>query len=161
VRSISKWVPFVALMAAAAPACCGETAGQLVVSVNVVASCRLSLDTAALSFGDVQQGAAAADARAELGVTCSRQQPYAIGFDYGEHAQGARRRMSNGSAEVEYELYADAAHQQPIGPRGSGSELRGTGDGTQQRLPVYGRLEVGQNTPAGTYTDVVRMTVTW
>ncbi len=161
VRNISKWIPLAALLAAAAPACGGETAGQLMVSVNIVASCRLSVDTAALSFGDVQQGTEGADAHAELGVSCSRDLPYAIAFDYGQHAQGAQRRMSNGNAEVEYGLYADAAHQHPIGPRGSGSELRGTGNGDQQRLPVYARLDVGRDAPAGAYTDVVRMTVVW
>lgn len=131
------------------------------VSVNVVASCRLSVDTAALSFGDVEQGTAGANARTEVGVTCSRDQPYAIGFSYGQNAEGTQRRMSSGSTEVEYQLYADASRSRPIGPRGSGSELRGTGNGEQQHLPVYARLDVGQNTPTGMYTDVVRMTVVW
>lgn len=160
-RRIPKWLPLIALAASAAPACCGETAGQLTVSVNIVASCRLSVDTAALSFGDVQQGTDGADGRTELGVSCSRDLPYAIAFDYGLHAQGAQRHMSNGNAEVEYQLYSDAAHQHPIGSRGSGSELRGTGNGDQQRLPVYARLDVSRDAPAGMYTDVVRMTVVW
>ena len=110
---------------------------------------------------DVQQGADAADARAELGVSCSRDLPYAIAFDYGQHAQGAQRHLSSGNSQVEYQLYSDAAHQHPIGPRGSGSELRGTGNGDQQRLPVYARLDVSRDAPAGMYTDVVRMTVVW
>ena len=58
-------------------------------------------------------------------------------------------------------MYADPARRQPIGPGGSGGELRGTGNGEQQRLPVYANLDVGSDAPAGMYTDVVRMTVVW
>ena len=155
------YLPLLAALALAAPAGCGETTGQLMVSVNVVASCRLSVDTAALSFGDVEQGTTGANARTEVGVTCSRDQPYAIGFSYGQNAEGSQRHMSNGSTEVGYGLYADPARQRPIGPRGSGSELRGTGNGEQQHLPVYANLDIGSDTPAGMYTDVVRMTVVW
>ncbi len=154
---------FLALAVAFAtmPAWCGEASGQLMVSVTVVASCRLSVDTTALSFGNVDQDAGSASAAVDLGVRCSSRQPYAIGFDYGEHAVGAQRHMSNGSAEVSYQLYADASRRHALGPHGSGGELQGIGNGEEQRLPLYARLDLDRNTPAGTYSDVVRMTVTW
>lgn len=151
----------IALLGIAARAGCGETSGQLMVSMNVVAACRLSVQTTTLSFGDVAQDAGSATARADLGVRCSSNQPYAIAFDYGRHAEGGQRRMSNGVTEVAYQLYADAAGRQPLGPQGSAGELRGMGDGNEQHLAVYGRLDLDRNTTPGMYTDVVRMTVTW
>ena len=136
----------------------GEITGQLAVSVTIVASCRMSLDTTMLSFGEVAQDAGSADASAEVGVRCSRNQPYAITFDNGQHAEGAQRRMGNGSAMVAYQLYSDATRAQPLG---ASDGLHGTGSGDDQNIPVYARLQLSGDTPTGRYADVVRMTVTW
>ena len=159
--TIVKIIFLTAALSIAALADAGETSGQLRVSVNIVASCRFSVDTATLSFGDVDQSAGSAEAHTDLGVRCSSQQPYAIGFDYGQHAQGGQRRMSNGNGGVAYQLYADASHPQPLGPHGSDGEVRGLGNGDEQTIPVYGKLDLDRNTPTGMYSDVVRMTVTW
>lgn len=136
----------------------GEITGQLAVSVTIVASCRMSLDTTMLSFGEIAQDAGSADASAEVGVRCSRNQPYAITFDNGQHAVGAQRHMGNGNATVAYRLYSDAARSQPLA---ASDGLRGVGSGGDQAIPVYARLQLARNTPTGRYTDVVRMTVTW
>lgn len=159
-----KTIALAALCAAAglAPsAIAGETSGQLHVSVTIVASCQFSVDEATLSFGDVAQDADSANAQTNLGVRCSAKQPYAIGFDYGQHADGGQRRMSNGSDGVSYQLYADASHRMPLGPIGSPGAVRGVGNGDEQMVPVYGKLDVASNTPPGVYNDTVRMTVTW
>lgn len=138
-----------------------EANAQLDVSVRIVASCRFTVDKASLSFGDVEQDAGSATAQTELGVLCSSRQPYAIGFDYGEHAEGGQRRMSDGSNGVAYQLYADASHRTPLGPVGSSDAVRGVGNGGEQTVPVYGKLDVDRNTPPGVYNDTVRLTVTW
>lgn len=139
----------------------GQANGELMVSVKVVASCRLKANAASLSFGSVEQGSTTANASTDLDVRCSNNQPYAIGFDYGQHSQGAERHMSDGSNGIAYQLYADAAHTRPLGPHGSDGEMRGVGNGGDQQVPVYGKLELDQDTPVGAYSDVVRMTVTW
>lgn len=141
-------------------AAAGEASGELSISVNVVASCRLQVD-GALAFGDVEQDAGSAGARSDISVRCSRNQPYAVAFDYGQHAAGTQRRLSNGAAEVAYQLYADPAQRQPLGPHGSGAELHGTGSGVDQRLPVYAKLTLERSTPLGRYDDTVRLTVIW
>lgn len=148
-------------IALAPSAFAGDANGELMVSVKVVASCRLKSDTASLSFGNVEQAAGSATASTDLDVRCSNKQPYAIGFDYGQHSEGAQRRMSDGSNGIAYQLYADAAHTRPLGPRGSDGEMHGIGNGGDQQVPVYGKLSVDQDTPTGAYSDVVRMTVTW
>ena len=150
-----------ALCAATGAAGAGESSASMMVTVNIVASCTLDVDAAALSFGDVAQDARGADAQTEVGMRCSSGQPYAIGFDDGRHAQGAQRQVSNGSAGIRYGLYADAAHRRQLGPRGTADELRGVGNGERQSLPVYARLDLDKDVPPGAYGDVVRMTVTW
>lgn len=139
----------------------GEAGGQLHVSVTIVASCRFTVDEATLSFGNVEQDAGSATAQTNLGVRCSAKQPYAIGFDYGQHAEGDQRRMSNGNSGVAYQLYADASHRTPLGPVGSTNAVRGVGNGDEQVVPVYGKLQVASDTPPGVYNDTVRLTVTW
>jgi len=152
---------FCATVALAPTAIAGESSGQLRVSVTIVASCRFTVDDATLSFGNVAQDAGSATAQTNLGVRCSARQPYAISFDYGQHAEGDQRRMSNGSDGVAYQLYADAGYRKPLGPQGSPGEVHGMGDGNEQVVPVYGKLDVADSTPPGVYNDTVRMTVTW
>ena len=162
--SIFTSIALAALCAAAglAPsAIAGEASAELRVSVTVVSSCRLMVDDAALAFGNVEQDAGSATAQTKLGVSCSTKQPYAIGFDYGEHAEGDQRRMSDGSHGVAYQLYADASHHTPLGPAGSNGAVRGVGNGGEQTVPVYGKLDVSSDTPPGAYNDTVRLTVTW
>lgn len=154
-------VAFCATMALAPAAVADETGSQLHVSVTIVASCRFTMDDATLSFGNVAQDAGSATAQTNLGVRCSANQPYAISFDYGQHAEGDQRRMSDGSNGVAYQLYADASYRKPVGPQGSAGEMRGMGNGNEQIVPVYGKLELTGDTPPGVYNDTVRMTVTW
>lgn len=161
---ILKTIALAALCAAAglAPSViAGEATGQMHVSVTILASCQFTVDDATLAFGSVEQSAGSATAQTNLGVRCSARQPYAIGFDYGQNAQGAQRRMSDGSNGVAYQLYADASHRTPLGPIGSTGAVRGVGNGNEQVVPVYGKLDVASDTPPGVYNDTVRLTVTW
>lgn len=163
-RPIFKTIVLAALCAAAgfAPSTfAGETSGELHVSVTIVASCNFTMDEASLSFGNVAQDAGSATAQTNLGVRCSAKQPYAISFDSGQHAEGDQRHMSNGSDDVAYQLYADAGYRKPLGPQGSAGAVRGVGNGDEQIVPVYGKLELANGTPPGVYNDTVRMTVTW
>ena len=152
---------FCAAVSLAAPSIAGESGAQLNVSVTIVASCRFTVDNATLSFGNVAQDAGSANAQTNLGVRCSAKQPYAISFDYGQHAEGDQRRLSDGSNGVAYQLYADASYHKPLGPQGSAGEVHGVGNGDEQVVPVYGKLDVASDTPPGVYNDTVRMTVTW
>lgn len=163
-KSIIKTIALAALCAAtglASSAMAGEANGQMHVSVTIVASCQFTVDDQTLSFGSVEQDAGSATAQTNLGVRCSAKQPYAIGFDYGQNAQGDQRRMTNGADGVAYQLYADASHRTPLGPIGSAGAVRGVGNGDEQAVPVYGKLDVASDTPPGVYNDTVRLTVTW
>ena len=39
--------------------------------------------------------------------------------------------------------------------------FRSVGNGDEQVVPVYGKLQVASDTPPGVYNDTVRLTVTW
>ena len=68
--------------------------------------------------------------------------------------------MSNGSQYIRYEL-----RQSPSGPIWGnvpdGNVLRGTGTGQSQTRQVHGRVPDQPLTGAGTYSDTVKVTVTY
>jgi spore coat protein U-like protein len=65
----------------------------------------------------------------------------------------ARRSLSDG-------LYKDAARTQ-LWESSAGEQVTGSGAGTVQNLPVYGRIPPQATPPAGTYSDTVVVTVTY
>lgn len=84
-----------------------------------------------------------------------------MSLDGGQNpASGTRYlKRSGGTQLLAYQLYSDAAFSQALGV-GSSITLSYS-DPTAIKLPVYGRTTLPGNLPAGTYTDVVQVTVTW
>ncbi|MGE8323701.1 MAG: spore coat U domain-containing protein [Pseudomonas sp.] len=75
-------------------------------------------------------------------------------------ASGTRNLKRTGGTEVlAYQLYQDAAFSQSLGI-GQSVAVSYT-DPTTIKLPVYGQVQLSGLLPAGTYTDVVQVTVTW
>lgn len=75
-------------------------------------------------------------------------------------ASGTRNLKRTGGTQVlAYQLYRDAAYSQSLGI--GQSVAVGYTDPTAIKLPVYGRVQLTGTMPAGTYTDVVQVTVTW
>ncbi|MNN94864.1 Spore Coat Protein U domain protein [compost metagenome] len=68
-------------------------------------------------------------------------------------------KRSGGTQLLAYQLYRDAAYSQSIAV-GQSVTLNNS-DPTAIRLSVYGRTQLTGLVPAGTYTDVVQVTVTW
>lgn len=70
--------------------------------------------------------------------------------------------MSAGSTQIPYRLYSNAARSAEIPVNGS---LALAADGTQQSIPIFGRiLPSDQSTTApasGTYADTVTATLAW
>lgn len=82
--------------------------------------------------------------------------------DGGLHAAGGTRRLerSGGGETLTYALFTDAGLQQPIGIDEPVSFDVDTGS-TTVALPVYGRLALPGNVPAGSYTDRLTVTLEW
>lgn len=83
-------------------------------------------------------------------------------IDGGLHAAGGLRQLEhdNGDAALAYRLFADAGLQQAIGIN---EVISFTVDesSTTVALPVYGRLALPGNVPAGDYTDRLTVTLEW
>jgi spore coat protein U-like protein len=68
-------------------------------------------------------------------------------------------KRTGGTPVLAYQLYRDAAYSQSLGI--GQSVTVSYSDPTAIKLPVYGRVQLTGTLPAGTYTDVVQVTVTW
>lgn len=78
--------------------------------------------------------------------------------DGGQNA-GTSRNLKAGSALVAYQLFRDAAYSQALGI--SQSVTVAYSDSTNISLPIYGRLSLPGNVPAGSYSDVLQVELSW
>ncbi|WP_277963234.1 Csu type fimbrial protein [Pseudomonas sp. RIT-To-2] len=78
--------------------------------------------------------------------------------DGGQNA-GTSRNLKAGSALLAYQLYRDAAYSQSLGI--SQSVTVAYADSTNISLPIYGRLSLPGNLPAGSYSDVLQVELSW
>ncbi|WP_408951837.1 spore coat U domain-containing protein [Lysobacter sp. Hz 25] len=101
------------------------------------------------------------DQTTSIGLVCSGRTAWQIGLNNGLYASGATRRMRNGAGQfVVYELYRNSPRTLRWGNTLGSDTLTGTGTGTSQSLPVYGR--VGAQAPSiGSYSDTITVTVTY
>ena len=136
--------------------------GSFTVSADVTASCELSVSP--MNFGQLSSVINSnVDAAASVDVSCSQNTPYSITMDMGTGAgvsDPAHRKMRNATYSLDYGLYRDSARSQPWGETPAQS-ASGTGSGTNQHFPVYGRLHAGQTGYLGSYSDSVIVTVNY
>ncbi len=140
---------------------------NLDVSATVIENCLIS--TSALAFGDYDPVDVNLDADLEgtgtVSVTCTMGDVVQITLGQGANdatgTSGApARRMKNGVANfLSYDLFSDDGHLAVWAD--STADVETTGDGEIEEHIVYGLVEMGQNVPAGVYTDVVVATVTF
>lgn len=83
-----------------------------------------------------------------------------VTVDAGAHASGQQRRLHNGSGVyLPYALFMTASGNQPLVP---GSALGLALGASPTALPVMGMVTLpGAGAVAGTYTDTVRVTLSW
>ncbi len=132
------------------------------VSANVVKKCTVSASP--LDFG-TNPGLlnTAVNASTTLAVQCSNTTPYNVGLDAGQNGGGdiGARKMVRGGNSVGYQLYRDTGRTQVWGNTIGTNTVAGTGNGNTQSLTVYGTVPPQTTPPAGTYNDVVIVTVTY
>ena len=141
------------------------TTNTTVVSFNVTATntptCALS--TTDLDFGTHGSLSSNIDSTNTLTVNCTNGTAYTISLNGGNAGaiDPTQRRMSAGANDVIYGLYRNAARTQPWGSTIGTNTVAGTGTGNPQAVTVYGRVAPQATPPAGTYTDLIVVTVTY
>lgn len=136
------------------------------VRITITAACDIATTAPTdVNFGSQPSTATNVDNQGALNVNCTPSAPYTISLDNGQNGTDANsRKMSSGTALVPYQLYR-AASRTPADVWGSttgagGNVFAGTGTGTVQNLPVFGRVP-SANFPAGSYNDVITATITY
>lgn len=130
--------------------------GQFSVRASVVADCQVN--AADLNFG-TYDSTAAKTGNTVINLRCTPGAAATIMLDGGSSGNPQARRMV-GPANLNYQLFRDAALQDPINTNGMAFQLSGS-QNTGQNVPftVYGQIPSGQAVPAGNYVDQIKITV--
>jgi spore coat protein U-like protein len=133
----------------------GQTA-NLNVSAQVSASCNVF--GGELNFGlytgDATEG------EGSFSYQCTNGTNITLSLGPGQHLQeGGSRAMAAGQGILRYQLYKDSNRQQVWreGPE-EGLDVDDT-PSSQEDVQVYGLIEPDQNVPAGSYSDIVLITL--
>lgn len=137
------------------------------VTATITSSCTVSGSN--LNFGSAIDPLAAGvplDASSNLTVSCSNSTPYSVSLNAGANAGGTAnftsRAMISGGNSLAYQLYLDSGRSSVWGDGTSSSATKsGTGTGSAQTIPVYGRIPSLANVVPGSYTDTVTVTVSY
>jgi len=119
-----------------------------------------SVSAANLTFGIyTPKQMANLDGSAYVSVVCTAGTPYLLGMDNGLYFQSPWRRGRNSGSYLNYQLYVDSGRSQVWGMIPGSSMMNGTGTGSLQNIPVYGRIPGYQEPSDGSYGDSVTVTV--
>ncbi|MEO7199585.1 MAG: spore coat U domain-containing protein, partial [Dokdonella sp.] len=133
-----------------------------IVSANVVNKCTITASP--LNFGSsIGLLTTAVNANTAISVQCSVGSANNVGLNAGVNGGGNinARKMLLGGNTVSYQLYRDLARTQVWGSTIGTNTVAGTGNGNTQNLTVYGRVPAQTTPPAGTYNDIIVVTVTY
>ncbi|MCF7647236.1 spore coat U domain-containing protein [Bacillus subtilis] len=160
IKQIMLGLSALALSASLAPAAYAATdTGTLTVKAHIGAACTLKTKDATLDFGNLASiGDANHDAETSITVQCSKDQAYSVGLNDGANVGESSRRMKSGDNYIRYGLYQNAARTQGWG---NYAVIKANGNGTDQKIPIYGRIGKQATPPAGDYIDTVAITVTY
>ena len=130
------------------------------VRIRNVKSCTVSATD--IDFGSVGALTSNVDATGQVTVRCTYDLPYKIRLDGGSSGASSPtdRKMSDGSQQVTYGIYSDAARSQPWGWHNS-DDVNATGTGYDQTFTTYGRVPPQTTPPPGTYTDTIVVSVVY
>ncbi|WOC17357.1 spore coat U domain-containing protein [Pseudochrobactrum sp. MP213Fo] len=149
-----------------------DVTGSLKAKLTIGAACTLtSGNGSVLDFGSVTDLSSDVNAETPAGsgikVKCSDGIAYEIGLNLGLHGHELpppyemQRAMALTPIVdiLYYSLYRDAEHQEPWYDLDSKSTFNGTGDGTEQEIPIYGVIPKTDTPSSGNYSDTVKVTL--
>jgi len=132
-------------------------------SATVPSDCR-AYTTSDLDFGSVAGLITSSiDQTSSLTMTCTGRTAWNVGLDNGLNADGDIRRMQLAASGnyVDYQLYQESARTNRWGNTLGTDTVPGTGTGSSQTLTIYGRIPAVQSVAAGSYSDIVTVTITY
>ena len=143
------------------PAISATDTATFAVSASIVAGCGITASPLAFgAYSGVQT-----DAETSLSVNCTNTLAYSVGLGAGTSGgtATARQMQMSGTPAIKlfYALYSDIARTINWGDTGGTGLITGTGSGSAQVIPVYGRMVAGLLSPPGTYADTITATVTF
>lgn len=130
--------------------------GQLVVSANVAAKCKV-VQGGSITFTDYDPTSTdAANADGTIKVRCTKDTDSKI------YITGDRKMTSSSTTdELNYELYSDQNHTNVWGDnQTTGVDFKPTSNATVD-LPVYGQIAAGQDVAQGNYRATNTVTIEW
>jgi spore coat protein U-like protein len=131
--------------------------GQFAVRANVQKDCQLT--TVDLDFGTYRSDAATTG-QTPLQVRCTPGANATISLSAGSSGNAQARQMAAGTYRLGYQLYRDAAMQDPINTTGMAFELTSASNtGQLVTFTVYGQIPAAQVVGAGNYVDMIQVTV--
>ena|SRR5579862_82383 len=160
-----------ATMAAAALAVAGTASAATAttsfgVSATVLKTCSVAANP--LGFGNYTPSAGALTANTTVNVKCTKTTPFTVTLNGGTTTGGtiSQRLMTNGTDNLQYNLYTTAGFATLFGDGTTGVGMPGTGAGlaTAVAVTVYGNLPdnaVNQAVSTGAYSDTINVTVTY
>jgi len=157
-----------ALVAAVAPVPLdAATTSTFLVNATIQAGCLVVGGVANygnLNFGSFSALSTAAATTQLSGTTvtlqCTPGVTLNMAVDGGQNNNGSRNlKRSSGSNLQVYQLFRDAAFSQALGI--NQTVAVSYSDPTAIQLPIYARAQLTGALPAGTYTDVLQVTLTW
>lgn len=137
----------------------GFTRAPFNVQASIIEECSVIADP--LDFGAHGLLNGNIDASTNINVNCTPGTDYTVSLGNGQNGtSGTTRRMSNGTDTIAYGLFQDASRSLAFGSS-EGTVLGGSGTGSTQAIPVFGRVPPQLTPGPGVYQDVVIVNVTY
>lgn len=147
----------------------GTDTSNMAVSATVSANCTIT--AGALAFGAYDPVSANAsadlDQTATLTVNCTSGSAATITLGQGANADASstdaaplRRMKDSATNYLSYSLFSDTGRATVWGNDAT-TDVAYSGTGADTTVSVYGRVDAGQNVPAGSYSDTVVATITF
>ncbi len=134
--------------------------GSFSVSATVPGNCIVTAQD--INFGAHGNLNGNIDAAGQLSVTCTPGKNYTLSLDNGQNGSSpAGRKMRKLLDTIGYGLYRDPARTELWGNTPGFDTVSGTGSGSTQLYDVYARVPAQTTPSAGTYSDIVAVTVTY
>jgi spore coat protein U-like protein len=119
-----------------------------------------SVSTIGVNFGSYNVfNTVPTDITGSVSVTCNKSSPFTLSLSTGSGTFAART-MKNGTNILNYNLFSNATHLTIWGDGSSGTSTI-SATSASATFTVYGRIPARQNVRAGSYSDVITVTVTF